>query len=212
MTNSFDSQVAMLVGVNAAVLYQNILYWVTKNAANGVHFHDGQYWTYNSNEAFQQLFPYMTSEQIRYALNKLVESGLVIKGHHSDGMNRTLWFAIGKNPKLIWENSHSNLGKFPNEYRYKPDINTDIYDNCARAQNNNIDGFYGLEPFGQKRVVFLSEAQVSDLLDKLGLEEFDLYIKKLEDFIFKHPDAGTNIHSHYDTILKWVTEDRAVKT
>lgn len=60
-------------------------------------------------------------------------------------------------------------------------------------------------------VLMLTEEQVDDLLDKLTIDEYDTYCKKLSDYILAHPEK--TFKSHYQTILKWVTEDRmAVKT
>jgi hypothetical protein len=56
--HSFDPEIAKKVGVNAAVIYQNIVWWTQKNAANNKHHHDGRHWTYNSIKAFDVLFPY----------------------------------------------------------------------------------------------------------------------------------------------------------
>ena len=58
-----------------------------------------------------------------------------------------------------------------------------------------------------KDVVFLSDAQISDLLEKMDIETFDHYVDKLSSFIIKH-DA--KVKNHYETILKWWTEDAAV--
>lgn len=58
-----------------------------------------------------------------------------------------------------------------------------------------------------KNVVFLSEAQISDLLDKMDIETFDHYVDKLSSFIIKN-DA--KVKNHYETILKWWQEDAAV--
>ena len=54
--------------------------------------------------------------------------------------------------------------------------------------------------------VMLSENQIADLLDKLGLEAFDYYVAKLSAYITEHGD----IKSHYKTILRWYREDSAV--
>lgn len=54
--------------------------------------------------------------------------------------------------------------------------------------------------------IMLSENQIGDLLDKLGLEAFDFYIDKLSNYIKEHG----NIKSHYATILRWYKEDSAV--
>lgn len=67
-----------------------------------------------------------------------------------------------------------------------------------------------LEKFGGhlgQGVLMLTDEQIGDLLDKLSLEEFDLYCKKLSDYIIEHPEK--TFKSHYKTILKWVAEDRA---
>lgn len=58
-----------------------------------------------------------------------------------------------------------------------------------------------------KNVVFLSEAQISDLLDTMGIETFDYYVAKLARFII---DNNASVKNHYETILKWWREDGAV--
>lgn len=67
-----------------------------------------------------------------------------------------------------------------------------------------------LEPLGGmgKGVVFLTTSQFEDLLDKLGLDAFNLYVERLADFII---DKNARIKSCYDTILKWVAEDSRTK-
>lgn len=59
-----------------------------------------------------------------------------------------------------------------------------------------------------KGVVFLSEAQIVDLLEKLDLDAFDHYVDKLANFII---DKGARVKSHYETILKWWREDSGLE-
>lgn len=59
-----------------------------------------------------------------------------------------------------------------------------------------------------KGVVFLSEEQIADLLDRLDLETFDYYVDKLATFIINN---GAKVKNHYETILKWWREDGAVR-
>lgn len=95
MTHQFDIEIAQVVGVNAAVLFNHICFWVDKNKANDKHFIDGRYWTYSTTKGLVELFPYLTEKQIRTALEKLVEAGFIITGHYSkNNLNRTTWFAI----------------------------------------------------------------------------------------------------------------------
>ena len=91
----FDTRIAKLCGANSAVILQNLYFWIKKNKVNDKHFHDGYYWTYNSMTAFEELFDYMSKNQIRTAIDKLVETGLVIKGNYnSDPFDRTAWYAL----------------------------------------------------------------------------------------------------------------------
>lgn len=99
--HSFDPNIAQQVGVNAAVIYQNIVWWCQKNAANGHNERDGRHWTYNSLSAWAQLFPYMTAKQIRTALEKLEEEGLIVTGFFNDqSFDRTKWYSPADAPDL----------------------------------------------------------------------------------------------------------------
>ena len=56
-------------------------------------------------------------------------------------------------------------------------------------------------------VVFMTEEQISNLLDELGIDAFDRYVAKLADFII---EKNANVKNHYETILKWYKEDATV--
>ena len=58
-----------------------------------------------------------------------------------------------------------------------------------------------------KTHVLLTENQSADLLEKMGLEMFDEYLFRLNQYI---DETGYKIKSHYETMLKWYNEDRAV--
>ena len=93
--HSFDVAIATEFGVNAAILFQSIAWWCEHSRANNTHFHDGLYWTYNTNQAFQKLFPYLSGKQITLAIDKLVGAGLVVKGcYNKNPYDRTLWYAV----------------------------------------------------------------------------------------------------------------------
>ena len=94
MLNSFDSEVAMDVGVNAAILYKNIQYWCEHNRTNGTNEHDGLFWTYNSMKAFAEQFPYMSEKQVRASLALLEEKGYIKSGcFNNQSYDRTKWYA-----------------------------------------------------------------------------------------------------------------------
>ncbi len=59
-----------------------------------------------------------------------------------------------------------------------------------------------LKPFN--KILFFSENQTGHLLELMGLEMFNEYCARLEQFIMNN-DA--DVKSHYKTILKWYKED-----
>lgn len=93
--HSFEPEIAAKVGVNAAVIYQNILFWTRKNAANGKHIHEGKVWTYNSVKALNKLFEYLSPAQIRTAIGKLLDAGLIYEGNFNQiAYDRTKWYGV----------------------------------------------------------------------------------------------------------------------
>ena len=93
--HSFSPAIAEVVGVNAAVIYQNLVFWCEKNAASERNINEGQAWTYNSHKAFSLLFPYLSLRQIRSALDKLEEAELVLVDcFNKDPRDRTKWYAV----------------------------------------------------------------------------------------------------------------------
>ena len=82
------------------------------------------------------------------------------------------------------------------------EVDVDNADNCDRKKLTKMDGKLG------KGVVFLTDEQFDDLLDKLGFDAFNLYVERLADFIIKN-DAY--VKSHYKKILEWHEEDSALQ-
>lgn len=142
MQHSFDVDIAVKYGVHSAILLNNIAFWIAKNEANEVNFYDGNYWTYNSREAFSKLFPYMTPRQITYALDKLIDAGLIVTGNYnSSSYDRTLWYALTEKGKSILQNCKMEEPKKENgnngNVKPIPYINTDK--NKDTKPNNKLD-------------------------------------------------------------------------
>lgn len=119
----FDVEVAQMVGVNAAILLENIAHWCEHNRANGANYHDGRYWTYNSMKAFEELFPYLKPNAIRTAINKLREAGLIVVGNYNkSAYDRTSWYALSDTANAIYgidasicEKPQMDLSESPNQ-------------------------------------------------------------------------------------------------
>ena len=143
MHHSFDIDIAKRYGIVEAIMLNNIHFWVEKNRANEVHFHDGRYWFYNTNKAFSTLFPYLSEKQVYNAIAHLTKEGIILKGNYNKTkQDRTLWYAIsdlgysillGGNfhfPNL--ENASSQNGKCVDTTNNNIPCNTDIKTNIKK--------------------------------------------------------------------------------
>ena len=83
--------------------------------------------------------------------------------------------------------------------------NTDEDETAAAATYRNVKVIGG--ELG-KNVVFLSDDQMADLLDKMDIDTFDYYVDKLSSFIIKN---NAKVKNHYETILKWWEQDSALR-
>lgn len=142
MEHSFDIDVAQEYGVHEAIFIKHFQFWISKNKANGTHLHDCRTWTYNSNKAFTELFPYMSQKTIRTTLDHLKDKGILITGNYNDNPhNRTLWYAFANEEKWICRFQQFDLPKSANANADNGKcINTDINytDNKPNNNPNNI--------------------------------------------------------------------------
>lgn len=183
MEHSFDVKIAAEYGIECAILLKNIFFWVEKNRANGKHFYDDAYWTYNSVKAFSELFPYITEKKIRTALKKLESCGLIKTGNYNkSAYDRTTWYTVTDEGKsiLLKENFHLPSGKMEdtkkeNEFTPKgepiPDINTVIETHDDKTQYINKGS--GRAKPKNKRETYVS--LIDDYTDNEQLREALVY-------------------------------------
>lgn len=119
MNFSFDGDFAKEHGVNEAIMYQYFSYWIAKNRANDKHFYDGYTWTYNSQKALTELFPFWNRAKIQRIISSLENQGLLIKGNYNQlAYDRTTWYALPKFEQSVVQNQTVNCSDLNNE-RFK---------------------------------------------------------------------------------------------
>ena len=59
-----------------------------------------------------------------------------------------------------------------------------------------------------KGVVFLSDEQFDDLLEKMGIDVLNRYIDRLSNFIIRE---NASVYNHYETLLDWWRKDSRVQ-
>jgi hypothetical protein len=97
MIANVNEQMWIDYDLDIAVFLDTIAYWIKKNAANKQerNFHEGRYWTYNSQEAFQKMFPGWKRETIRRIIRNCVKHGLLIVGNfNKKSYDRTGWYSL----------------------------------------------------------------------------------------------------------------------
>ncbi len=91
-----NKTLARALGLNEALVLQQINYWIEINKKSGKNYHDGKYWTYNSIRAWQEKdFDYMSVDTVKRTFAKLEKSGyLLIGNYNKDPRDKTKWYTI----------------------------------------------------------------------------------------------------------------------
>lgn len=95
MNHSFDTDIAEQIGLKESILLQHLGFWHQKNVGNNHNFYLDRYWSKISISAWQNTFPYLSTKEIRGALGRMEESGLIssMKFNQTD-YDRTLWYGL----------------------------------------------------------------------------------------------------------------------
>ncbi len=98
------------IGLNEALILQQVNYWIEINKKSGKNYHDGKYWTYNSIRVWQEKdFDYMSVDTVKRTFSKLEKVGYLLVGNYNkDPRDKTKWYTIN-NEKL--EKLYLNIKK-----------------------------------------------------------------------------------------------------
>jgi hypothetical protein len=144
MQHRFDTEIATKYDIMTAILLDNFYFWIEKNKLNERNFKDGRFWTYNTKKAMVEWFPYLNERQLDYALKKMVDEGLLVKGNYNENKyDRTLWYAI-------------------------TDFGYSILQNCKMY---NIDSAYILSTSAKTDNITSKENSKESLLTEFGFSE-----------------------------------------
>lgn len=91
-----DRTLAKTIGLNEAIVLQQVHYWITINKKANKNFHEGKYWTYNSlSDWHKKNFDFWSFDTVKRTFSKLVKAKLLITGNfNKDKRDRTLWYTI----------------------------------------------------------------------------------------------------------------------
>lgn len=88
-------KLATLIGLNEAIILQQIHYWLCINEKNNNNYINGHYWVYNTYEQWQEQFPFWSVTTIRRIITKLENKNLLIADNYNNaGFDKTKWYTI----------------------------------------------------------------------------------------------------------------------
>jgi hypothetical protein len=95
MKHLCDVEMAKLIGTDPSLFLENIAFWIKHNYSNDTNYHEGRYWTFNTQEALVDFFPYWSRDQIKRIIKKCHDAGMLVKGNFNKlSYDRTTWFSL----------------------------------------------------------------------------------------------------------------------
>ena len=176
----FNPRLAVEIGLNESIVLQKIHYWIVNNERNGINYHEGRYWTFNSIKKWRDdFFPWWSVDTVKRTFKILENKELLIVGNfNKKGYDKTKWYTI--NYQKLYSN-HCNNSLVQNAPMEWGKMHQSISAKCPNAlmQNaptNTIDYTNTTQVFTQQQELLLEhEKEVSLLKSFLGGSYTDEY-------------------------------------
>ena len=86
---------ASIIGLNEAIVLQQIHYWIELNKAANRNLKHGHTWTFNSYENWQEQFPFWSLSTIKRLFTQLKKRKLIITANYNKlSFDQTIWYRI----------------------------------------------------------------------------------------------------------------------
>lgn len=114
--HSFNVSIARAFGLTEAILLQNFYYWHQCNKGNDDMFKDGRVWFFRSIAQIVECYPYLSPDKVRYAIERLIESGFLLKGNYSeDKLKKACWYSLSDEILSLFGENNIPFGKTQND-------------------------------------------------------------------------------------------------
>lgn len=88
-------RLATLIGLNEAIVLQQVHYWLKAKENDQQDYIDGHYWVYNTYKQWQKQFPFWHLNTIQRTFTSLEKNGLLISANYNNaGFDKTKWYTI----------------------------------------------------------------------------------------------------------------------
>ena len=148
-----DRVLAQKIGLNEAIVIQQLHYWIMQNKRQNKNFYDGRYWTFNSFENWHKDTFYFWSEKtVKRIFKKLeIENMIYVGNYNKKGYDRTKWYSInyeilalkccnyslGQNDPMHRDNLTLSLGQ--NDPMHRDNLTRPIPDTTKRLNTENTN-------------------------------------------------------------------------
>jgi hypothetical protein len=144
--HSCDVGIACAVGLEAAHVFNHIVYWLKNNAAkNKSKIINGRHWMYETQKEISDCLGYLSEDQVCRAIKKLVDFGLILaENHHEDKFKKTNWYAIFDDQIYLKDLGNKkmftkprNRGIVDEQEIPRENASTDDFQRSAKSRNGN---------------------------------------------------------------------------
>lgn len=218
-----NPKLAEKIGLNEAIILQQIHYWIEKNKEKENNYSDNKYWVYNSYKNWKNQFPFWSIPTIKRIIYNLEGKELLISANYNKmKADRTKWYTINydildKIGQSLYQNDTTIVSNCT-EQRIKmiqplpettPEITSET--KTINIQKNKKQTFkFKIE---QRKVnrkeyaedIYLNENEYQKLINSYGEEFTKVCIDKLSNAKLS---KGYEYISDYRAILNWVVDDR----
>ena len=100
----FEASLATIddIGLNGAIVLQQLHYWIGKYRKKNRNYHDGHYWIYNTYEDWQKQFPFWSVRTIQRTLNDLEKKELILSANYNKKkFDKTKWYTINYDNQML---------------------------------------------------------------------------------------------------------------
>lgn len=189
----FNIALAKQIGLNEAIILNQIKYWCNINQNNHTNFKEGYYWTFNTYENWSKQFPFWSISTIKRTIFNLEKNKLIITANYNKKKyDRTKWYRVNEqevNNVLKSANSAADIvfqsPIVQNEQKVECIMNKTI------PYNNKYDNRIKTSTMEQE-----TEEIPKYIKDFILTYMNDLYFQKTKK---KHPAIS---HQQYDRVAK----------
>lgn len=189
-------ELAVKIGLNEALILQQIHYWLEINKKANRNLKNGYYWTFNSYTDWKKQFPFLSDSTIRRTITKLEKGMLVVSGNYNKlSIDRTKWYRIdekvlkmledypcGQNEQINWSDwANHVVSMTPPLPETKSKIKTDINTLMGIASNDDNSS-------EKEKALSFSEYKLKYVIKEDEEESINYYLKSFKRYRRKdHP-------------------------